>query len=52
LTHIDVLESDFLGDKVDCPDANAVVVDCDEFRVSVVEESYLVGNVHTNGIST
>jgi hypothetical protein len=52
LAHIDVLEGDFFGNKVDSPNSNAVVMNSDELRVCVVEESDLVGNIHTNWIST
>jgi len=51
LSHVDVLVEDFLVNKVDSPDADTVVVDCDEFLVGVVEESDLVGNVHADSVS-
>jgi hypothetical protein len=52
LSHVDVLESDFLSNQINGPDADSVVVDSDQLRVCVVEEFNLVSNIHANWIST
>ena len=51
MTHVDVLESDFLCNQINGPDANAVVVDSDQLGVGVVEESNLVCDVHTDWVA-
>lgn len=51
LAHVDVLVENLLGDEVDVPEAESVVVDSDELVVSVVEELNLVSNVHSDVMS-
>ena len=51
LAHGQVLEEDLLLAVVDVPDADAVVVDCDEVVVGLVVEGDLVGDVHANGVA-
>ena len=52
LSHLEVLEEDFLLDVVDIPDADSVVMDGDEVLVGVVVEGNFIGNVHTNRVAT
>jgi len=51
LSHVDVLVENLLGDEVDVPESESIVVDSDELVVGVVEEFNLVSNVHTNGVT-
>ena len=51
LSHVDVLVENLFVCEVDSPNADTVVVDSDEFLVSVVEESDLVGDVHADSVS-
>lgn len=51
LSHVDVLVENFFVLEVDSPNTDTVVVDSDEFLVSVVEESDLVGDVHADSVS-
>ena len=46
LAHSEVLEQDFLLCVVNIPDTDAIVVDCDQLLIRVVEECDLIGNVH------
>ena len=51
LSHVDVLVENFFVMEVDSPNTDTVVVDSDEFLVSVVVESDLVGDVHADSVS-
>ena len=49
---MEVLVEDLLGTVVDVPNAETVVVDGHQLVVGLVEEADLVGNVHTDSVST
>ena len=51
LAHGEVLEEDLLLAVVDVPDADTVVVDCDEVVVGLVVESDLVGDIHADSVA-
>jgi len=51
LSHVDVLVENLLGDEVDVPETESVVVDGDKLIVGVVEEFNLVGDVHADVMS-
>ena len=52
LSHGQVLVKDSLLDEIAVPNTDSVVVDGDKVVVSVVKESNLICNVHTNGMAT
>ena len=51
LAHADVLVKNFLGDEINIPETDSVIVDSDKLIVGVVEEFNLVSDVHTNGVT-
>jgi len=51
LSHVDILVENLLGDKVNIPETETIVVDGDELIVGVVEEFDLVSDVHSNVVS-
>ena len=51
MTHIHILVLNLFVDEVCCPDSDSVVVDGEEFRVTLVVEGYLVGSVSANWVS-
>jgi len=51
LSHVDILVQNLLGDEVNVPETESIVVDGDELIVGVVEEFNLVSDVHSNVVS-
>lgn len=51
MSHVDILVENLLGDKVNIPETETIVVDGDELIVGVVEEFDLVSDVHSNVVS-
>jgi hypothetical protein len=51
LSHVDILVQNLLGDEVNVPETESIVVDGDELIVGVVEEFDLVSDVHSNVVS-
>lgn len=52
LAHGQVLEQNLLLRVVDVPDADAIVVDSDQFFICIVIEGDLIGDVHANIVPT
>ena len=51
MSHVDILVENLLGDKVNIPETETIVVDGDELIVGVVEEFDLVSDVHSSVVS-
>ena len=51
LSHVDILVENLLGDEVNIPETESIVVDGDQLIVGVVEEFDLVSDVHSNVVS-
>lgn len=51
MSHVDILVENLLGDEVNIPETESIVVDGDQLIVGVVEEFDLVSDVHSNVVS-